>query len=123
MTHCGICNIEKDHLLMGLTSEVEGTISGNTKRDLKGKLRNDAEGLVTKCAPLGMGTIVSVLEGLAVGAEDAPSGNSERDLESDLQSLVDKLKNDLHGLTMVSPLVTPFISDVEDPMVDEHTAI
>ncbi|KIO00886.1 hypothetical protein M404DRAFT_754217 [Pisolithus tinctorius Marx 270] len=108
---------------MGLTSEVEGTINGNTKRDLNGKLRNGAEGLVMKCAPLCMGTMVSVLEGLAAGAEDAPSGNSERDFGSDLQSLVDKLENDLHGLTMVSPLVMPFISDVEDPMVDEHTAI
>ncbi|KAI6106629.1 hypothetical protein EDD16DRAFT_1899377 [Pisolithus croceorrhizus] len=124
------------NLLTGLASDVESAIDGKTKRDLEGdlqslldKVEEYSQGLVAgslfaKRAPLGVGTIVSILEGLAAGAEDALSGNSKsskRNLENDLESFVDTLKNEVHGVTSkrftVSTLVnllTGLVSDIQD---------
>ncbi|KAI6110421.1 hypothetical protein EDD16DRAFT_1728603 [Pisolithus croceorrhizus] len=121
------------NLLTGLASDLEGAIDGKTKRDLEGdvqslldKVEEYSQGLVAgslfaKRAPLGVGTIVSILEGLAAGAGDALSGNSKRDIESDLENFVDTLKNEVHGITSkrstVSTLVnllTGLVSDIQN---------
>lgn len=92
------------NLPIGVPGDVEGAIDGKMKKGLEGeRLKSPwqggrtlpgslvADSLFAKRAPVGMGTIASILEELAAGEEDAEIQSVQRG------NFADKRKNEVQG--------------------------